>query len=116
DAGAFERDVDAEFLPRKLGRILDRRHLERIGTDVDRVALDPNLMRETPMHRIIAQEMGIGFNRSEIVDCNDVDVLAARLVDRPNYIASDPPEPVDSNTHLHPRLHRGPVWFGVLIA
>ena len=25
DAGAFERDVDAEFLPRQLRRILDRR-------------------------------------------------------------------------------------------
>lgn len=28
DAGAFERDVDAEFLPRQLRRVLDRGDLE----------------------------------------------------------------------------------------
>ena len=43
DAGAFERDVDAELLVRQLGRILDRRHLDLVAADVDRVAVDARL-------------------------------------------------------------------------
>ena len=36
DAGAFHRDVDAEILPRKLGRILDRGDLDLVVADRDR--------------------------------------------------------------------------------
>ena len=40
NAGAFDRDVDAEFLVRQLGRVLDRRALDLVSGDEDRVALD----------------------------------------------------------------------------
>ena len=79
DAGAFERDVDAERLVRKLGRILDRGHLHLVAVDDDRVALDLDLVRKAPMHAVEAQEMRVGLDRTQIVDGDDLDVLAARL-------------------------------------
>ena len=44
DAGAFQRDVDAELLVRQLGRVLDRGDLDRAAADVDGVALDLDLV------------------------------------------------------------------------
>ena len=77
DARAFERDVDAERLMRKLGWVLDRGHLDCMGADHDRVALDFDLVRKASMHAVVAQEVRIGFHRTQIVDGDDLDVLAA---------------------------------------
>ena len=101
DAGAFERDVDAEFLPRQLRRILDRRHLELLGADVDRVALDLHLAREAAMHAVEAQQMGVGLDRAEIVDGDHVDVLAAGFVDGAHDVAADAAKSVDGNSDGH---------------
>src|ERR1700727_3223796 len=55
DARAFERDVDAERLVRKLSRILDRRHLYLVAIDDHRVALDLDLVRKAPVDAVVAQ-------------------------------------------------------------
>jgi hypothetical protein len=101
DAGAFERDVDAEFLPRKLRRILDRGDLELVGADIDRVALDLHLMREAAMHAVVAQQVGVGLDRAEIVDGHDVDVLAAGLIDGADDVAADAAKAIDGNSYSH---------------
>ena len=99
DAGAFQRDVDAELLPRQLRRILDGRHLDRAVADADRVAVDRDLAGEAAVHRIEAQQMRIGLDRPEIVDADDLDVLAAGFGDRAQHVAADAAESVDGDTN-----------------
>ena len=81
-AGAFERDVDAELLVRKLRRILDRGHLDLVAADMDEVAVDQDFMRKTPVHAVETQQVSVGLDRSQIVDRDDLDVLAAGLDNR----------------------------------
>src|SRR5882724_11039976 len=101
DAGAFERDIDLQLLPRKLGRILDRRYLHRAASGVDRVAGDFYLMRKSSMYGVIAKKMCVRLHRSEIVQADDLDVVAARLDDGAQNIAADTAEAVDPNSKRH---------------
>ena len=101
DAGAFERDVDAELFPRQLRRILDRRHLELVGADVEGIALDLHLAREAAMDAVEAQQMGIGLDRAEVVDGHHVDVLAAGFVDGAHDVAADAAKSVDGYSDSH---------------
>src|ERR1700722_8467364 len=77
DARAFERDIDPERLVRKLGRILDRSYLYLVAVDHHRVALDLDLVRKAPVDTVVAQEMRVGLHRAQIVDGDDLNVLAA---------------------------------------
>src|SRR5208337_649781 len=106
DAGALHRDVHAEILIRQLGRILDRGHLDLVTPDMDRVALDRDLMRKAPVHAVEAQQMRVGFDRTEIVDRDNLDVLPARLDDRAQYEPPDASEAIDrySGDHRYPLL------------
>jgi hypothetical protein len=43
--------------------------------------------------------MRIGFDRREIVDGNDLDVVAVRFGDGAQHVATDATEPVDGDTN-----------------
>ena len=107
DAGAFERDVDAELLPGQLGRVLDGGDLEFLIADGDLVAVDGHFMREAAVHAVIAEQMRVGLDRAEVVDGDDVDVLAAGFVDRAQDVAADAAKSVDGNSDGHFSLPRG---------
>src|SRR5436305_3074 len=94
DAGAFEGDVDPKLPMRQLGRIADRRHLDLLTVDDERVALDRDLTRKAAVNGIKAQEMRIGLDRAEIVDGHDLYVVAAGLDDGAQNVASDSAESV----------------------
>ena len=79
NAGAFERHVDAERLVRQLGRILDRGDLDLVAVDDHRIAVDLDRVRKAAVDAVVAQKMRIGFNRTQIVDGDDLDVLPAQL-------------------------------------
>jgi hypothetical protein len=53
------------------------------------------------MHRIEAQQMGIGLDRAEIVDADHLDILAAGLGDGAQHIAADTAKPVDRDPDCH---------------
>jgi hypothetical protein len=101
DAGAFESNVDAELFVRQLGRVLDRRDLDGLTVDHDRVALHGHFARKATVDRIVSQKMGIGLDRAEVVDGDDLDVLAAALHDGAQDVAPDASEPVDRDLHCH---------------
>ncbi len=101
DAGAFERDVDAEILPRQLRGVLERRDLDGAVADADGVALDRDLARKAAVHRVVAQQVRVGFHRTEVVDADHLDILAARLGDGAQHVTADPAEPVDPDTNGH---------------
>src|ERR1700689_1335808 len=104
DAGAFERDIDAERLVRQLGRILDRGDLYLVAVNDHRVALDLDLVREASVDAVEAQEVGVGLHRPQIVDGDDLDVLAAGLQYCAQHEPSDPAEAIDRYLGNHPRL------------
>ena len=62
--------------------------------------------RETAMHAVIAQQMRIGFDRTQVVDRNHLDIGAARFDDRAQHVAPNAPEPVDRNFDSHGSLSR----------
>ena len=101
DAGALHRDVDAEVLVRQFGRVLDRRDLDLVAADVDHVAFDHDFVRETPVNAVETQQMRVGFHRSEVVDRDDLDVLAARFDNRAQHEASDASKAVDRYLRDH---------------
>ena len=101
DAGALHRDVDAERLVRQLGRILDRRHLDLLAVDDQRVAVDADFVGETAVHAVEAQQVGVGLDRAEIVDRNHFNVFAAGLGDGAQHQSPDASEPVDRNLYRH---------------
>ncbi len=104
DAGAFERDVDAEILVGQFGRALDRGDLDLAATDADRIAVDGDLVRKAAVHAVEAQQMGVGLDRAEIVDRHHLDVRAARFDDGAQDVAANSPEPVDRYPHRHCEL------------
>jgi hypothetical protein len=45
--------------------------------------------------------MGVGFDRAEVVDTDDLDVLAAGLSDSPQDVAADAAKTVNSDADYH---------------
>ncbi|MNL65641.1 hypothetical protein D3C87_1899970 [compost metagenome] len=102
DAGALERDVDTQFLVRQRCRIANGRNLDRLAAaNDDRVAFDLHICRELAVDRIVAQQVGVGFNRAEVVDGNDFDIGAAGFDDGTQNIAADAAKAVNGNFYSH---------------
>src|ERR1700722_61217 len=101
DTRAFERDVDAKRLVRKLSRILDRRNLDLMAVDDHRVALDLDLVRKAPVDAVVAQEVRVRLHRAQIVDGDDLDVLAARLQNSTQHQPPNPAEAIDRYLRKH---------------
>ena len=55
------------------------------------------------MHRIETQQMRVGLDRGEIVDGDDVDVVALGFDDRAQDIATDTAETINGNANGHYR-------------
>src|SRR5262249_35656754 len=99
--GALQRDVDVEILPGQLGRVLDRGHLDCPISATDGIALDLHLAGEATMDRVKAEQVCVGLDRSEIVDGDDLDIVALGLDNGAQDITADTAEPVDGTTNRH---------------
>ncbi len=53
------------------------------------------------MDRVVAQQVGVGLDRAQIVDGDDFDVGAAEFDDGAENVTSDTAEAVDGNFHSH---------------
>ncbi len=75
-AGAFHDDVDAEIAPGQLlGRRLgEHRHVLAVGLEL--LAGDGDLAGKAPMHAVELEQMGVHLGRAEIVDRDEVEILA----------------------------------------
>ncbi len=104
DAGAFHDDVD--FGPGQIGRIADRGDLDRAATHIDRIAADRHRGRKAAMHAVIAQKVGIGLDRAQIIDGDHLDIGAARFDDGAQHVAPDATETVDGDLDCHGYLSR----------
>ena len=101
DAGAFEGDVDVQFLVRKLGRVtlggdpdLAHAHIDPAVAVFDRAG-------EAAVDGVILQQMGVGLDRAQIVDRHHLDVATAMLDDRAQDEAADTAETIDGDADGH---------------
>ena len=101
EARALEGDVHAERAPRQLPRIALGRHLDRAGTEVDGVLAGLHRPPEGAMAGVVAQQVGVGRDRTEIVDGNDLEVAAPRFVAGAHHEPADAPEAVDCDPSHH---------------
>src|SRR5215208_4198054 len=105
NSGAFKRYVDTQFLPWKGCRILYGGNLDAGVLDDDAVAFDLYLIWKAAMDGIEAQQMRVGLDGAEIVDCDNLDVLAAGFDDRAQNVSADAAETVDCHANSHSHLH-----------
>ena len=82
---------------------LMRRDLDRAVAAIDRVALDRDFAGEAAVHGIVAQQMGVGLDRSEIVDGDDFDIVAPGLDGGAQNVAADAAKSVDGYANRHTR-------------
>ena len=100
-AGAFQRDIDAQFLVRQLRRVLDRGDLDLVAVHDHEIAVHLHLAGKFAMHGIVAQQMRVGFDGAQIVYAHHHDVLTLGLHDRAQNQPPDAAEPVDRDAHCH---------------
>jgi hypothetical protein len=56
------------------------------------------------MYAVIAQQVCVRFNRSEVVNGNDLNIFATRFGNGAQDIAADAAKPVNANTDCHELL------------
>ncbi len=101
DACAFEGDIDTEVAPGQVGRVAFRGHLDRTAAEVDGVAVNRYSAGIAAMHAVILQKMGVGFDRTQVIDADNFDVRTARFINRPQDISSNPSKSVNCYTNSH---------------
>ena len=53
------------------------------------------------MHAVIFQKMGIGLDRSQIINADNFNIRPARFINRPQDIPPDTSKSVNCNTNSH---------------
>src|SRR6056300_737311 len=53
------------------------------------------------MHAVKTQKMRVGVNGPQIIDCDHLNIGAARLDDRAQHVASNPTKPINGNFNSH---------------
>ena len=99
DAGAFQHDV--HIRPGKISRVADRRDGDGAATDVDAVIGGRNLDGKPAMDRVELQQMGIGFDRTQVVDRHHLDIGASRFNDGAQDVTANPAKSVDGDFDSH---------------
>ena len=101
NAGAFQCDVDAEFLPRQLRGVLHGSDPDRAIAAGNGVALDRDFAGKAAVHGVETQKVRIGLDRRQVVYGDDFDIVAVGFDDGTQNIAADAAKPVDGNANRH---------------
>ena len=58
------------------------------------------------MRGVVAQQVGVGLDRAEIIDADDLDIVALCFCDGTQHVAADPAKSVDRypDSHVRSRL------------
>ncbi len=101
DAGAFQRDHDAQSGVRQIGGVALGRDLDALAVDDQSVAIDRDLARPAAMHAVALEEQRIGLGIAQVVDRHQLEIMIGPLQQRARHEAADPSEAVDSNLDGH---------------
>jgi hypothetical protein len=96
--GRLDHELGAELSPGQLGRIAFRADRDLHPIHHDRVLRGGHLARVAAVDRVVFQEVGQRLGVGEVVDADDLEVLAAR---RAEHQAPDPPETIDPDPRRH---------------
>jgi hypothetical protein len=100
DAGRFDDDVGADFIPLQVARVFLLREANLLAIDHERIALDANGALEAAVHTVVLQHIGQILRLQQIVDGNDFDVREV-LEGGAQYVASDAAKAVDAYLDSH---------------
>ena len=98
ESGGFDDDIGVDFIPLQVGRALFRGQADLVAVDDEVVALDRDVGLELAVDRIILQHVGEILGIEQVVDADDLDVLAEILDRSPEDHPADPAETVDANS------------------
>jgi len=101
EPGAFQRHIDAELAPGQLRRVALRGHGHPAAAGIHGAVLGLDLAGVGAVDGIVAQQMGVGFHRTQIVEGDDLDIVAPAFQDGAQHQAADAPESVDRDTNWH---------------
>ena len=81
--------------------ILDRGDFDLVAVDDHVVAVDLHFAGEAAVHAVVAQQMRVGFDRTQIVHADDLDVVRSALHDGAQDQTPDAAEAVDRDANSH---------------
>src|SRR5438874_1085664 len=102
ETGGLDDQLHVEIAPGKCRRIPLGQDLQLVPSRPDDAFADLDVLAQLTENRVVLQEMTHRLRVAEIVERDDLEI-AAPLQMRPEEIAPDPSEPVDS----HPCLGHG---------
>ena len=101
DAGALEGDVHLQLGVRQVGGVALGRDLDLARADIDPILARGHRAGEAAVDRIVAEQVGVGLDRTQIVDRHNLDIRAARFDDGAQDVAADAAKSIDGNLDGH---------------
>src|SRR5436190_6295801 len=98
EAGALQRDVDAELGMRKLCRIALGGDLDALAVDDHRVAFGAYLTRKGTMDAVALEQHGIGLGVGQVVDRDQLEVVIVALENGAGDEAADAAKSIDGDS------------------
>ena len=104
---AFQGYIHVQVFPRQPRGVAFGNDFYGTAAKVDGVFTDGYISGQGAVGGIVFQQVGVGFNRSEVVNGDHLQVRTSGLVQSPQYKAPDTPKSVDRETNSHPH---SPAW------
>ena len=101
ETGAFEDDIDAVLRPWNLRRIADGQHRDAVAIDHQMAAVDLDVLAERSVRGVMTRQIRIGLRIAQVIQRDDLDVGATRLVQRAQDVAADATISVDADLDCH---------------
>ena len=97
EAGRFDDDVGADFVPFKGRRVLHGGEADFVAVDDEVGAFDFHISFELPVNGVVGEHVSEILGVEEVVDADDLDVFAEIFDGRAEDHASDASEAIDAN-------------------
>src|SRR5581483_6061457 len=78
--------------------------LDLAQAHVHGIAVHDDVAGEAAVHAVVAQQVGVGVHRTQVVDRHHLDVAARMLDDRAKNQAADAAKPFDGDANSHEKV------------
>ncbi|MPM90357.1 hypothetical protein SDC9_137478 [bioreactor metagenome] len=97
EAGGFDDDVGADFVPLQTGRILFGGQTDAVAVDDQEIAVDGDVAVEDAVDRVVLEHVGQVIGIKQIVDADNLNVLAEVFDRGAEHHTANAPETVDTD-------------------
>ncbi len=101
DAGAFDHDLDAQAAPRDVGRVGFLERLDLLPVDNQGILCHLNLAIETAIVRVVLEQVGHGWQVTNIVECNHFQLLRVVIAHGLQDLPSNATKTIDTYFRCH---------------